>query len=392
MYKPSILRPALHVARQTPIRVSRPFIRHASTEVKVQRVRFKKRMFTRVTLASLCLYSAAYYTYFQIIGRQLDRLDEGEGVANPGRGPADSTLDEDDELEPIFIPLGLTKARPKTYYKGSDPEWQEFRKLAPDQKKHARMRDQLVTIVRTQIANDKRFKPRMGDINITLGAHWLDITFPDGPPTEYERSGIEIGDHIAWTARPVSELNYHRLNRALYPSAVFSSVLASSKYLVDRQTQMVKRFFNLPVSEEQQKQQYRNSILRKPTTPTGIDSNADADATQRSSVPPPPQVPQVPGSNPQEKNVAFPDFSPAPPKSMALSIFASTLAKNWQAFKLEPPRGTVVVSGLIEIKGSKARMTMDVNAAYDPKQDKFVMLQGAIRRIQDMSQRPKGGN
>jgi hypothetical protein len=245
----------------------------------------------------------------------------------------------------------------------------------------------------------------MGDINITVGAHWLDITFPDGPPTEYERSGLEIGEHIAWTTRPVTEVNYHRLNRALYPTAVFTSVLASSKYLVDRQTEMVRRFFNLPPSppSEQVKQQERliakiQSIQKPPpSTPpiveAGPDTDAEADATQRSSspVPPPPGAPSSSGSNPQEKNVSFPDFSPAPPKSLALSIFATTLAKHWQPFKLEPPRGTVIVSGLIEIKGSKARMTMDINAAYDPKQDKYVMLQGAIRRIQDLSQKPRGG-
>jgi hypothetical protein len=63
-------------------------------------------------------------------------------VANSERGSARPSLHDDDEDldDTIFIPLGLTKAKAKTYYKGSDPEWQEFRKLAPDHKKHIRMR------------------------------------------------------------------------------------------------------------------------------------------------------------------------------------------------------------------------------------------------------------
>lgn len=50
-------------------------------------------------------------------------------------------LDEED-LEPIFIPLGWAKPTQRTFYKGSDPEWQEFVKFSKDQERHKRIRGQ----------------------------------------------------------------------------------------------------------------------------------------------------------------------------------------------------------------------------------------------------------
>ena len=42
---------------------------------------------------------------------------------------------EDEDLEPLFIPLGWPKQLPQTYYKASDPEWQSFLAFNRDPKK-----------------------------------------------------------------------------------------------------------------------------------------------------------------------------------------------------------------------------------------------------------------
>ncbi len=38
------------------------------------------------------------------------------------------------EAKPIFIPLGFPYKLPRTYYKGTDPEWQSFIQLSKDKK------------------------------------------------------------------------------------------------------------------------------------------------------------------------------------------------------------------------------------------------------------------
>lgn len=92
-----------------------------------------------------------------------------------------------------------------------------------------------------------------------------------------------------------------------------------------------------------------------------------------------------------EKHTNLPEFEPIPPQSIALSIFSTTLLKNWKNPQLEAPRGTIIVTGLIEIRGDKARTVLDVAAAYDPLIDKYVVLRVGSRLIQDKQQRPRGG-
>ena len=59
----------------------------------------------------------------------------------------DEEDEEDDSIVPDelpedawFIPLGLARQRPQTFYRGSDPEWQSFVDFATDKKKNAYIR------------------------------------------------------------------------------------------------------------------------------------------------------------------------------------------------------------------------------------------------------------
>lgn len=42
--------------------------------------------------------------------------------------------DDDEEYDDalLFLPTGLSRPGPKTFYRGSDPEWQEFKQVATD--------------------------------------------------------------------------------------------------------------------------------------------------------------------------------------------------------------------------------------------------------------------
>jgi hypothetical protein len=79
-------------------------------------------------LYTLLIFSA--YRYF---------FAPAEG--NEGQGEEEYEFEDDEELEPIFIPLGLwPKPKQRTYYKGSDPEWEEFVKFAKDAKRNKEAR------------------------------------------------------------------------------------------------------------------------------------------------------------------------------------------------------------------------------------------------------------
>jgi len=72
-------------------------------------------------------------------------------------------------------------------------------------------------------------------------------------------------------------------------------------------------------------------------------------------------------------------------------VFQTTLNKYWAPKKLEPPRGSFVVQGMMEIRGSKGQILFDVQGCYDPKQGKYVMVSARKRNFKLWNQRPRGG-
>ena len=75
---------------------------------------------------------------FDGISRYIGISVEGEevndaGWTTVGREADDEDEDDDEEYDAIlFIPTGFSRLQPKRFWKGSDPEWQQFKKLATD--------------------------------------------------------------------------------------------------------------------------------------------------------------------------------------------------------------------------------------------------------------------
>lgn len=59
--------------------------------------------------------------------------DQGKSAKAGKTEPED---DEEVDDAGLFIPFGWPEEQPRTFYKGSDPEWKEFIKFSKDPKKH----------------------------------------------------------------------------------------------------------------------------------------------------------------------------------------------------------------------------------------------------------------
>jgi hypothetical protein len=62
-------------------------------------------------------------------------VEKVQGLARPdGQWTEVGGEDEDeDEAEVLlFFPTGFAREKRRTFYKGSDPEWQEFKKISSD--------------------------------------------------------------------------------------------------------------------------------------------------------------------------------------------------------------------------------------------------------------------
>lgn len=457
------------------------FNRSSGEPYRYQSVRFKKPpYFTWRRAITTSLYAGAIYLYIGLVFRYLDIeveiLDE-EDLAQEeaelakqdrrsGREVRDADAKEEDEDEEgdgpfyadedsTFIPLTWATKLPRSFYRGSDPEWQEFVKVAKDKARHKKIQDELVAVVYTGAVQHPAISRQLGP-DPKVGKYWLDISFPDGPPPEYERSGLEIGDgFVAWSQQKVSQEQQWRVTRALWPAAAVQSLWATGKVLWGMNVRRVRQALGWegavdPASPEgrlnaamemmakQQAARERRELpgsgrggdkpptpdglsggnnvvgggtsspgatppdaLPRPTTPSSSSSSSSSTSNNPNKLPWPLTVPLPstllsslsPSSTPTSPNnpnhPGTPSSSPTLP--LALHVFNSTLAKSWHPKHAEPPRGSFVVQGLVEVRGKRGRMLFDVQSCYDPRQGKFVVVNAGVRGFKRWRQGPRGG-
>ena len=297
--------------------------------------------------------------------------------------------EDDADEDAFFIPMGWAQPKPRTLYKKTDPEFKEFLSIGKDHKKRTQVYAALVNMIRSNIANDPRFTSRFGEINTKEGVYWLDITFPPGPPLEYERSGIELSEDgealiIRWTKRPVRQVNHERLKNALSPTAAIKATYASCKYLCKVQYRKLQEVLGVQPAPDPHMQALKNhiermrSLGRSSTSATKtLDGQNSGETTSRSTDAAGGRKPGNTGAttaaDPGHKTPGLPSlptispFGDSTDISIAQSIFRATLSKNWRPLSVEVPRGHFVVSGIVEVVGQKARMSIEVLATYDPK-------------------------
>ncbi|MCJ1445254.1 MAG: hypothetical protein MMC23_005759 [Stictis urceolatum] len=406
-----------------------PSLYRHNGDVRVRHVRIVRPWFTvrKTKQITLCL-ALAGFTWHRL-GKLEDEEDEGTktdqikeavqqvkvsseaGKLGPGSaeaGRVDSNevdvVDEvdDDDLVPEeqpedawFIPLGIARQVPQTFYKGEDPEWQSFIEFASDRKRGGFVRNELAGYVGEYVGGLSNFQKFLGT-PITTGTYWLDIDFPDGPPPEYERAGIEITeDYIAYTVRPVDPLNVSRLQSALWPTATGASLWASCSAYLKLHTARIKKALNMEDSTRKTPSSgYAevSDVLGKPKSATSHKGPGPRDAQAK--------PPNLVASKPPPSDSINPDRAwilrplPGVPQpntdlSKASTVFRHSLAKNWKNASIPPPRGTFSVSGLVELAGPKGICTLDVRAAYDPRESQWVVIGIAVRRLQKRKQKPK---
>ena len=319
-------------------------------------------------------------------------------------------MDDDKEFgdDDLFIPLTWGKKMPRTFYKGSDPEWQEFVKVAKDKKRHNDIQKELVQLVYSNAREHPVIKMQLGQ-DAKIGKYWLDISFPDGPPPEYERSGLAFGDgYIAWARERIDGDTQFRLSRALWPKAAFESLWASTKVLAGINYRRAKQALGLeeadPFSPEER---YRHAMdmmekqsqarERKEVGKAQLEPEGNSSAVVGTSSSSSPQASGTPSDLskilPWQLQVPLPNTSSTASTDAPIFVlvFRAALSKQWNPKAVEPPRGTFVVQGLVEVRGSRGRVLLDVKSFYDPAQGKYVKVDANVRNFKRWNQAPRGG-
>lgn len=161
MFKAQVLRRSFSVFSRVPTsRIVQSAARDGHERIVIQRIRIRKPFLSRQRLVGAVAITAATYGLGQYLGLEVEIEEEDEREPKPGRWKKqvrreDGSLEEVDDEEAneeedededeyddeiLFLPTGFSRLKPKTFYKGSDPEWGEFRKIVQDQKRIEQIR------------------------------------------------------------------------------------------------------------------------------------------------------------------------------------------------------------------------------------------------------------
>jgi hypothetical protein len=250
--------------------------------------------------------------------------------------------------------------------------------------------------VRTRVAKTPQLVAKIGNVDTKKGNLWVEFNFPDGPPLEYERPGIELTEDLEWrkATRPVEAVHHHRLNKILAPTAVASAVYKDTTRRAAKSWKTMKVYMGW--DQESQTETVQQLVQRISANPRSSVTSAVPSSTN-------------PFSPTSAKDTQSPAASPAPadeptkdigiilpdPKSMTLDLtqFRQDFrrASISKPFPLIATRGSIILRGLVEVHGDRVRMTLMVNAAYDVQLGKYTDVKIGAWNIAAQRQSPRGG-
>jgi hypothetical protein len=239
---------------------------------------------------------------------------------------------------------------------------------------------------------------RLGTINPKKGKQWIELKFPDGPPVEYERPGIELTEDLEWrkTTRPVEDIHHQRLNKILLPTEASNALYQDMKRKVELSWSSLGAYMGW--AEKAQPETMQSKLqkfvdMANPLSPSAPEVSANTTTSTSSSSTATERKQPAESTASVESQVKALGFVLPDPKSLTLDLanFRQDFRKASKPYAMQPPRGAIMVLGMIEVYGDRARITLNVTAAYDPKQHRYVGIKAGIWNIVDHRQTPKGG-
>lgn len=177
------------------------------------------------------------------------------------------------------------------------------------------------------------------------------------------------------------------------------SLWASYKALWSLQVAKIKNFLNIKSEPASTKQKVAPGYIdfhrltqmkdKEPPGATVVEASTESKTPALTPPAPPSSASRSDGAKVFRALPAIPQ--PGEEMSSALKAFKNTLAKTWRPASAPAPRGTFMISGLVEVEGPKGYCVLDVHAAYHPAESTWVAVAVDVRRVQPKNQGPRGG-
>lgn len=292
---------------------------------------------------------------------------------------------------PIFFPFPFTskvvESRP---YKGTDPEWQEYIRIARDRDLLLKIRTDLLETVRIAAEANPILIQKCGRV-MKVRKHWLDMDFPYRPPPKIMRDGLLLShDGLEVVTMEVDPTTMMRISRALWPAPVAQSAPAFVSTLFRQNMQTVAKYFGYEVPEPTPANSLASLLKKRLEEAERRAASRDdpSDKGNRRTQPEanasglPPAGGTVSSASASAGGEADPnktmhakDLIPfnslRPSIENAWNEFKKKLSQTWLPLRPQPPSGCVGVSGLVELWAPNARVMIEVNAFWDPKTRKY---------------------
>ena len=211
---------------------------------------------------------------------------------------------------------------------------------------------------------------------------------------------IEISDEfIAISTMPVDPMTASRISNVLWPAPLMKSSWSFAKVLVAENIKAAAYVLGIQVGSPpttiEQVLARHAELTRLP--PTKKDSKGGPSPlpplTQtpgRMSIPTQPEVKASEAKKTDSKEVSIPLQAHL---TKPLLAFKTEFQKNWKPARNFPPRGSILVTGFVEVDSPRAWLVFDVKAAWDPKTKTFDLMSMvlSLRRLQMKKQGPLGG-
>ncbi|EMR70931.1 hypothetical protein UCREL1_2029 [Eutypa lata UCREL1] len=313
--------------RVNPLTGSHAASQSASPEIiRLQRVNVRRKWFKPMNFVIAAgIYYGCYQVYMSTVFGTLGHwLDEQEAQMTEKE-----RKELDDEVEPFFIPLPFTTHQVEPLpYRGSDPEWQAFIKVSKNPALIREIEVKLATICRMAL------EAHPGVMNR--------ITIDD--------DGISIED------RPINSLDVFRVRRILWPSAL--TILLEITKLSPTDTITSTRGFGVIGNP--------TILFRCCTTAVTI----TIATIIRITIPNTRIHHRRPGKQRSAREIYAVKMAQEH-TSGPWQAFKQRLSQTWRPLHDYPPRGSISVSGVVELDTPRARITVEAWAWFDPKTQKF---------------------
>jgi hypothetical protein len=182
---------------------------------------------------------------------------------------------------------------------------------------------------------------------------------------------------IEWTDMPVTETNTLRINKFLYPHAIFSSFFAMQQEQLGWVSQKLKGLYTWDSNST--KNQDGKVVYSENRNAENLSDSGSGDPTSSTSLTDSAQQPTA---------KVMVDMVP----SAWRNKFWTTLKSKWKPTPISTAtRGSLIVSGVMGIEGPKGSLVMQVKAHYHPTDDKFESVSVGILRASPKNLSPLGG-